>query len=780
MSVAAGVGAIADPFNALNSSIVRPTGQKDAMRNIARHVFGNVGRDQEIDHLFSQAMTYETINDYWAGQMAVRAKDRLYGLIKAQGRSVWVNYVFPWSVVPREKGNVIEWDEIRFDQGIANQMGPLGHSRIYGHRRTRRQETMVYRGAAVFIEANFFTTAPGMALYEKQLAQLAGVTLLTCEYDVVSAILDSWTGQPKRVYQLGFNSQEDDANTFMQHLKSENTIFAAVNKTPHEGGLVNIDTRMKAIMMRSNDGTKPDTWIFPPNMQRFYQMNNANNWDESKNANLTRSNRNNDLIAGENGFSFDKFRKMNVIDAEMYRSTTQSRFEAVDMLTLRRDIGEWYPMDVRDVFPEPNEFREYKTRDRNIQVYNEDHDNFDIVLFRDALKHGFRFSEDGKRWSDEMYSFAQQSGSDVEDIFLYEAGGVSKNLCMHWCDVEQKYLKDDHLEAVYLTIKNVLGDQVEWDTFNDKINLKCHKEVDTAPAIEHIGNEANRARYAFIAKEADQKTERETILTWWLMSKISMDNFMKCCNNNVFVPVNVLLFRPNITYNVSSAILMKAGPETGKTYTGFHDFAVTNNIRNKSLIGHFTFQEKAVVEEPRNIMIAEDIFIQNYVRGFNTNFITMDDIDSQVRANGGVTQGANSMYSFIVPIDYEMEDYRSHGHILDLRGFNNRLHIGDERSTGALFEGAHFYNTLLRINDTHVYDPSRQEKDYHIMIHRPNTLCYRGHYEFGRGGRFTHHKVNTGPLGPCTYAGVGRTRDALDFVMLKELYGSQQTLQRMA
>ena len=49
----------------------------------------------------------------------------------------------------------------------------------------------------------------------------------------------------------------------------------------------------------------------------------------------------------------------------------------------------------------------------------------------------------------------------------------------------------------------------------------------------------------------------------------------------------MVVFRPFQTYNMSSAILMKSGLETGFTAHGHHDFMLTDDVIHKCHIGHY-------------------------------------------------------------------------------------------------------------------------------------------------------------------------------------------------
>ena len=92
---------------------------------------------------------------------------------------------------------------------------------------------------------------------------------------------------------------------------------------------------------------------------------------------------------------------------------------------------------------------------------------------------------------------------------------------------------------------------------------------------------------------------------------------------------DVLLFRPNQTFNASSAILAKGGSELGSCYHGHHDFMLSDDVVRKVHVGHYTFYSKAVVKRPKNYVIIENIFVQAYRGGMGVKFHNKDSFTQQ-------------------------------------------------------------------------------------------------------------------------------------------------------
>merc|ERR1711871_1143242 len=99
-----------------------------------------------------------------------------------------------------------------------------------------------------------------------------------------------------------------------------------------------------------------------------------------------------------------------------------------------------------------------------------------------------------------------------------------------------------------------------------------------------------------------------------------------------FVPFNIVLNRPAMEYEMCSAVLMKGGMETGMTAVGHNDFQLGDDVASKMHYGHYTFKSKAFVQQPRNIIIAENIFAQGYVKGNGVGFHGSGDANASIYA----------------------------------------------------------------------------------------------------------------------------------------------------
>jgi len=219
----------------------------------------------------------------------------------------------------------------------------------------------------------------------------------------------------------------------------------------------------------------------------------------------------------------------------------------------------------------------------------------------------------------------------------------------------------------------------------------------------------------------------------------------------------VMLLRPFQTYNMASAILMKGGLDTGFTAHGHHDFMLTDDVIHKTHIGHYTFYHKSVVKQPKNLIIAEDIFAQSYVSGEGTSMYSdLNNLQQDLRGDrftrdiipvwiGNTDEGEVEIQN---PLDitgsYSAE-------VLDLN--NSQLedvpHYPDARNI----------SQHLGFDVLQTY--GQQDERFLAPVRHLNTTCFQGcqlNYD-SETKKFTDLTINTGHWGPNVYPGCRAVRN---------------------
>jgi len=220
-------------------------------------------------------------------------------------------------------------------------------------------------------------------------------------------------------------------------------------------------------------------------------------------------------------------------------------------------------------------------------------------------------------------------------------------------------------------------------------------------------------------------------------------------------PGTVLLLRPFQTYNMASAVLMKGGMDTGFTAHGHHDFMLTDDVIHKVHIGHYTFYHKSVVKQPKNLMIAEDIFATGYVGGEGVNIFEGGDGLNSFTAELAEDRFTRDMIPIWINADQEKGiqifnplDITGHYSAQTLDLTNAQLNVNDKH-----YPDADKYSDVLGFDRLQVY--GAPEENFLSPVRHLNTVCFQGHqmsYDPIRKS-FTNLTLNTGHWGPNVYPG---------------------------
>lgn len=219
----------------------------------------------------------------------------------------------------------------------------------------------------------------------------------------------------------------------------------------------------------------------------------------------------------------------------------------------------------------------------------------------------------------------------------------------------------------------------------------------------------------------------------------------------------VLLLRPFQTYNMASGILMKGGLDTGFTAHGHHDFMLTDDVIHKVHIGHYTFYHKSIVKQPKNLIIAEDIFAHSYVQGEGASVFESGDGENSFSGQ----LGNDSFNRDIIAIWIPAGDY-SIANPLDITGRYNPQTLDMNNSTinnsNDHYPNAQAYARTLGFDRLQNYGNNDQ---FLSPMRHLNTVCFQGHqlaYD-PKKESFTKITLNTGHWGPNVYPGCRAVRN---------------------
>ena len=85
---------------------------------------------------------------------------------------------------------------------------------------------------------------------------------------------------------------------------------------------------------------------------------------------------------------------------------------------------------------------------------------------------------------------------------------------------------------------------------------------------------------------------------------------------------DLTILRPWMEHTMMSAIITKAGPDTGLTFFGPSDMQIASHTGTKMIEGHYTCHTKSVVTKPENVCILENLMCTGYNGGGGSLFFT--------------------------------------------------------------------------------------------------------------------------------------------------------------
>lgn len=273
------------------------------------------------------------------------------------------------------------------------------------------------------------------------------------------------------------------------------------------------------------------------------------------------------------------------------------------------------------------------------------------------------------------------------------------------------------------------------------------------------------ARYEEI-KNSEWKHLIKSVMLTFLHTPITEKGLFTLVDHDVFFPFEFILFRPRITHNMATGILLKKGAETGETLVGHADFQMSDDVVRKMHYGHFTLYSKTLIWKSDNIYLAENIVSTGYVGGNDVTFNTIESL-----WNGGDSHNnRKSIYAALVPIasrttqDVLSADVgyfnpmdvtgRFSDNVPHMRNLDAEIGNSDGRSH---YPGARYYADMWQMNNS----TQKLETEFvPLQVGGHNTLCFQGHqmaYNTGTKA-FDLTTLNTGHFGERVYPGCGKVR----------------------
>jgi len=651
-------------------------------------------------------------------------RDVLEGLILRGGpQAEWPTTVgLPWAQTDQLK---IMWNEFTFNRTLAGRVPHEGLSRLVTTSKRTREGRIVRRGLAMMLEHGFAKTAEGIETYRRQLVGIKNAVQETQNFDVINAYLNC------HQYERDWMQKAGRFPTTARELRSALcSQWACVQKS--SSGIDILHEQLKKTL-RARECV-PDLWVFPSKMTMYLSM--------------VHPERTNYYIAGPQGVlekregpaAYSKFRGCNVFESHPFDISDTG--PAVDMLRRRRMTGEYYRMYSH--LGDTNDDTQFRKHWRDIIIYNEAVDNWSRITFKAALTHSNRFSEKHRLWM-------QDDVSRLDGFYRFKAGVAS--------DVDGRTIKGEVLEM--FTMFQFAG-HCNRGLFGEP-GLRCGRQLAAATGAATLpagmfddGNTAAAVRV------------------------VSLANMCTLLDLHIDLPFEVVLFRPFIQHWMCSAILTKGGYDTGATFYGKSDFMLGDDAQSKVHIGNFTFYSKALVTNPRNVAIAQDIFADGYVGGNNVKFHGRGSKKMANYVSGEMDAAESeaslpSLYSCLL-LAHAGRENDDNGPLDTDSVVRDMLGSPAAANQATGFEGDAGALKWARATEMEFYDETYQWRQlvgrsaedsarFQTAQGMLNTVCFQGHQWMFSGGdganpgsQFNSVVLNTGAWGPDVYPGCGRVR----------------------
>ena len=706
----------------------------EAARSSAQEMSKYFGplRNSDIETFASDAFAHETHNLPRAYVGRNKFLMATIDFLITKDDDWYTAHVLPWLYTEELH---VKWNIWRFNRTMMDYEPEQGVPRYVSYESESRSDSLVRRGLAFIIEHGFYKTEIGRQHYLMNLKQIVEAVHETVYYGVIHELLaapnfyQQWQRQHGRQHSL----MQNDATVT---LAEERWRFACVQKDVK--GLFVLDAEIKDRMRRV--GIEPDAWVFPSKMAIYASMvpEYFNEYNRGG-APATK--------ALEDGAKrFDSFRGNRVFETRSF-DTDFMNAGATEPLTRHRQIGEYYVLG--------EHFEDYN---HGMQIFDMSRDAFTTITHAEAIKHAqVGYGQDGtKSVFRQMYGKYSKS---IRTQGLSMTAIVTRILANPQDDYTS--LLDTHTtkqgRAWYAAYEKAFNsahpDQTRWSPLATK----------AAELIADAAGTANLLEAAFAGKPAFPAFTASEFLAGHMPATVlhtdtdeSLLNFYDTIAKEfgiIAFPYKLLIFRPCMTYRMSTAILLKGGEELGQTLHGHHDFQLTDDVIHKTHIGHYTFYSKSVVRDPKLMYLAEDVYCSGYVGGENTAFVKRgtEEVHKYLTA-GEMNPGSESL--LVVPIGFTEEVHAC----MSLSGnlTEQNIHTKGEESNGSYstFESMGIDDAMLSPEAETKYMSGDEGE-----VGR-NGVCFRGAQKryHPTTGEWKTHTINTGHWGPNVYDGCGMVR----------------------
>jgi hypothetical protein len=829
------VGRQGGDFVSVKSNIAGLQHSPENEINALEQVIGRLPDHIKHDYVHNQSRAYGDLTELLIKRAPKMVRNYVTGLLIDGYVSPFTQWLLPIRRLQPNEGITVKWTEINFDPGLAPQVEVEGVAPIWTHNETEHGARAVRRAAGVKIESGFFMTAEGREQWRNKIEHLAAIIQRTNEFGVMMTLLQTPWNQERHANEMNgpynlYGAKSDIS--FEDRLKMEIDMFGLVNKTTDSRGFSNLCTAIRTNMRFH--GVTPNALIVPPFMLGHYYFTKPDLWHYESAGPEVAANRAKAVdIGGDSAYRNFEIQGMKVVDTYIYRPIEGGTQDAIDLLTVPAQIGEFYPVEINSVYADLEDFKRYKTRSRNIRLFNERHGRIVPVKFQDMIENCLRWDDNGR------LDPRTHDGVDGNEMFqnFFQPGAPAQV----WGHSDTAYFPEKHHRRVLQTFENKFTpDEVK--ELNSLINrfLELHNYADLQPArirteagvfIDRNNGEYPRTRDAFInviLETLKQKVCDMVGRVTGMNNPVTVDEIRAFLSDvqdltanqagnpprstfnvdgnysgdlamfsTTLTPLQKLLMfgwvrvpirLPNMLTMADNDIYVPVNFLLSRPYMTYVAssciFMEAGSDTGETIIGRNDFQMTSNNMD-RTLYASYVYYVGHYVK--NKRKVTVAPhvfIQSYVKGNdttfikakdlGEIRERGGLKHSRNSILCYMVppESNVMQHNIIDIRGFHPELKPSEG---GKFYPCSDYYESLLRIDEDNLASPADAHVDYEHMDYKCKSYCCLGHFEFGEG--YSQINTNTGHLGPNTYDQVNLSRTPGQYVPVKHITYNSKIIQ---
>ena len=662
-------------------------------------------RNSDIETLAADRFAHETHNLPKAYEGRNKFLMSTIDFLITKDDDWYTSRVLPWEYTEELH---VQWNVWRFNKTMMDYEPHQGVPRYVSQESETHGDSMIRRGLAFIIEHGFYQTELGRQHYLMNLRQIVEAVHETAYYGVLHALLSADNHYRTWMQRHGTLNR----GNYNRIMYDERHQFAIVQKDVK--GLYILDAELKDRMRRQ--GIEPDTWVFPGKMAIYASMV-PDYFTEFQRGGIQAP-----KSLEQGARRFDTFRGLPVYETRPF-DVDFIGGEGVEPLIKNAQIGEWHCVCGQHDL------------EHGVELFDMNTDKFRRISIREIVKH--TVLKDEMDLDDMRSLLGIKPGSRANLVKGYST------YVENWTNALIGFIEED------TGVPRPNGDGMDWPIPDGSIT-----ELIGPIVADQQGQLAEVAMAPYNQQQAGQNsvTSVKNLLRahFNLLGALdaNSDYFLRYAadmyraSGVCLYPVKHLLLRPNCTYRMGSALLLKAGSTLGHTFHGHHDFQLTDDVIHKVHIGHYTFYSKSIVRDAKQMYVAENVFCTGYVSGEDISFMKTEE-DREEKS------------IIVVPIPYDFEVPNPLSLTGDLTSAMPTVGFDDNGHPAGWFPGAHLLARHFKFNH------NSGGGDFLTDVNLSNTVCFEGcskHYN-AADRKHTDVVVNTGHWGPNVYDGCGAVRN---------------------